>query len=280
MSGAVFSLRILLIQVTSSETDFCVLVVIRTENYQCFLYRTGMRLAMKATIKKSVTGITKKKSVKSKIASATISGADSEAVVNKSAAPKLTSPQISETPPTKNLKTAKQSKSVNAGIQDMPDKSSDKKTKGKSAIKTKSKTEPKTKSKEDLQAEKLSKAEIKAIEKAASKAREIEKKAKKAAEKAKEMARDTSKKREKEHKKIKYERRMKREEAVTYFTSLIAGLEKGTVQFKQGKDTVVLNPCDLVDVEIKAETKGREEKVTFEISWLTTSAQDISISSS
>jgi amphi-Trp domain-containing protein len=94
------------------------------------------------------------------------------------------------------------------------------------------------------------------------------------------MARKTSKKREKEHKKIKYERRMEREEAVTYFTSLIAGLEKGTVQFKQGKHTVALSPGDLVDVEIKAETKGCEEKVTFEISWLTTSAQDISISSS
>lgn len=73
---------------------------------------------------------------------------------------------------------------------------------------------------------------------------------------------------------------MKREEAVTYFTSLIAGLKKGTIQFKQGKDTVVLSPGDLVDVEIKAETKGREEKVTVEISWLTTSVKDISISSS
>ena len=160
---------------------------------------------------------------------------------------------------------------IDSGKVDTPDKSTDKKTKGKSSTKVKSK--------EAQQAKKASKAEIKAMKKAESDAKKIENKAKKAAEKAKEMAKKTSKKREKEHKKIKYERRMKREEAVTYFSSLIAGLEKGTVQFKQGKDTVSLNPGDLVDVEIKAETKGREEKVTFEISWLATSTKDISISS-
>jgi len=242
---------------------------------------------MKATIKKSTTGVTKTKSLKSKVVSEHDSKAiDKELKTNtapvksKKASSKVTSPQTTAASPTEDIKTVKQSEIASTGIEGIPDKISDKKPKGKSTIKTKSKTKPKAKSKEDLQADKLSKAEIKAIEKAASKAKETEKKAKKAAEKAKEMARDTSIKREKEHKKIKYERRMKREEAVTYFTSLIAGLEKGMVQFKQGKDTVVLNPCDLVDVEIKAETKGREEKVTFEISWLTTSAQDISISSS
>ena len=93
------------------------------------------------------------------------------------------------------------------------------------------------------------------------------------------MAKKAAKKREKHKSKIKYQRRMKREEAVTYFTSLIAGLEKGTVQFKQGKDTVIITPSELVDVDIKAETKGKMEKVTFEITWLTDSTQDISISS-
>jgi amphi-Trp domain-containing protein len=51
------------------------------------------------------------------------------------------------------------------------------------------------------------------------------------------------------------------------------------VQFKQGKDTVIITPSELVDVDIKAETKGKMEKVTFEITWLTDSTQDISISS-
>jgi len=173
---------------------------------------------------------------------------------------------------TKNKSEKPELDSTDAGIKDIPNKISDKKTKGKATIKTKPKKSP--------QVNKLSKAEIKEAEKAAEKAKKTEKKAKKAEEKAKAMAKSTSKKREKEHKKIKYERRMEREEAVTYFTSLIEGLEKGTVQFKQGKNTMVLNPCDLVDVTIKAETMGREEKVNFEISWLTTSAQDISISSS
>ena len=139
------------------------------------------------------------------------------------------------------------------------------------------------KSKEEKQAEKIFKAEKKASEKARkkalSKARDKEKKARKAAKKAKQMAKKNTKKREKEQTKIKYKRRMEREEAVSYFTSLISGLKKGSVQFKQGKDTVVLTPSDLVDVDIKALTKGKREKVTFEISWLTTQAQDISISS-
>jgi len=233
---------------------------------------------MTTTIKKNAKGVTKKKSVKSKADSKSVKKISIENTgleeTNK-AAQIVKSPQASTAPPTEELVTAKQSDVANYDAETASDKSSDQKTKGKSAIKNKSKT----KEKDALPVEKLSKAEIKAAEKAASKAKEIEKKAKKAAEKAKEMARSKSKKREKEHKKIKYERRMKREEAVTYFTSLIAGLEKGTVQFKQGKDTLVLSPSDLVDVEIKAETKGREEKVTFEISWLTTNAQDISISS-
>jgi len=157
----------------------------------------------------------------------------------------------------------------------MSEKKDNKKTNAKDTAKTKDKAALK----EKRQAEKLAKAERIAIDKAAKKAKEIEKKAKKVAEKAKEMAKKASKKREKHETKIKYERRMKREEAVTYFTSLINGLEKGTVQFKQGKDTVIITPSELVDVEIKAETKGKMEKVTFEITWLTTSSQDISISS-
>jgi len=142
------------------------------------------------------------------------------------------------------------------------------------------KSKKSAKSKEEIQAEKVTKAELKANEKATKKAKEKEKKAKKSSEKAKQMAKSKSKKREKETTKIQYERRMKREEAVTYFTSLISGLEKGTVQFKQGKETVIMTPSELVDVEIKARTKGNMEKVTFELSWLTTKAQDISISSS
>ncbi|MFV9616066.1 MAG: amphi-Trp domain-containing protein [Gammaproteobacteria bacterium] len=149
----------------------------------------------------------------------------------------------------------------------------------KKKIEAEARAKEKVKHKEKKQAKKIARAEKIARKKASSKAKEVEKKAKKAAEKAREMAKKASKKRDKQETKIKYDRRMKREEAVTYFTSLINGLEKGSVQFKQGKDTVVITPSELVDVEIRAETKGKMEKVTFEIRWLTTSAQDLSISS-
>jgi amphi-Trp domain-containing protein len=162
-------------------------------------------------------------------------------------------------------KTVENLLALNTEMKSMTDKVKDKKSK--------------TKSKEEKQAEKVSRAEKKAREKAVSKARKIEKKARKASKKAKKMAKKNLKKREKKQTIIKYERQMEREDAVTYFTSLVSGLKKGAIQFKQGKDAVVITPSDLVDVEIKAQTKGRREKVMFEISWLSTKNQGISISS-
>ena len=73
---------------------------------------------------------------------------------------------------------------------------------------------------------------------------------------------------------------MNREDAVHYFLSLITGLKKGHLEFNQGKDTVVITPSELIDVEIKAEAKGKMEKVTFEMAWLTNNTRNISISSS
>jgi len=71
---------------------------------------------------------------------------------------------------------------------------------------------------------------------------------------------------------------MPRDEAVAYFDALVAGLKKGSVRFKQGDETVIVNPSDLVDVEIRARTKGDKEKVTFELSWQSAKARDVSIS--
>jgi len=178
------------------------------------------------------------------------------------------------------IKVNKKAKKISAAKQKAVERAA-KKTRGKEKkADKKTNKAKKDKSTEAIQTEKISKAKIKASEKAAKKASEKEKKAKKASDKAKLMAKSNSKKREKEQTKVEYERRMKREEAVTYFTSLIDGLEKGTIQFKQGKDTVVVTPSDLVDVEIKAQTKGKLQKVSFQLSWLSTTAKDISISSS
>ncbi|MCG6938719.1 MAG: amphi-Trp domain-containing protein [Gammaproteobacteria bacterium] len=160
----------------------------------------------------------------------------------------------------------------------MSDKKHDKKSKQKS----------RASSKREGQAENDFKAELKAVTKARKKeakamkqaAKKLEKKAKKATQKAVHMAESVSKKRIKNQTKIQYERHMNREEAVHYFISLITGLKKGNLQFNQGKDTVVITPAELVDVEIKAETKGKMEKVTFEMAWLANKSRDISISTS
>lgn len=160
----------------------------------------------------------------------------------------------------------------------MPNKKHDKKSKLKSKGKRANQAEKDFKS-EIKAAAKARKTEEKAMKKAAKKARDIEKKAIKASEKAEHMAKSVTKKRIKKQTKLKYERHMNREEAVHYFFSLITGLKKGSMQFNQGKDTVVITPSDLVDVQIKAETKGKMEKITFEIAWLANKSRDISISS-
>ena len=112
------------------------------------------------------------------------------------------------------------------------------------------------------------------------KARDMEKKMKKALKKEAKMASSVSGKRIKKQKKLHYERQMNREEAVHYFISLISGLKNGNLHFSQGKNAVVITPAELVDVEIKAESKGKMEKITFEMAWFANSSGDMSITSS
>jgi len=115
--------------------------------------------------------------------------------------------------------------------------------------------------------------------KAEKQARDKAKLAKKASEKARKLTKEKIKKHDKNTSKIVYESRMQRLEAVNYFDALISGLKKGSVQFKQGDETVVVTPSELDAVEIVAKTKGRKERVTFELSWISEKASDISISS-
>jgi amphi-Trp domain-containing protein len=83
--------------------------------------------------------------------------------------------------------------------------------------------------------------------------------------------------------KVKYEGVLAREEAVSYFEALIEGLKKGTLQLKQGGESIVLRPTAQVAVEVKAARKGDKEKLAFEITWRSAGAEaesDLKISAS
>ena len=74
---------------------------------------------------------------------------------------------------------------------------------------------------------------------------------------------------EKKKPKISFEHEMATEEAVAYFEAVIAGLRKGAVQFRRGEQQLDLTPADTVQVKVKASSKGKKEKVEFELSWST-----------
>ena len=66
---------------------------------------------------------------------------------------------------------------------------------------------------------------------------------------------------------VSFEGGMAREEAAAYFETIVAGLKKGTLRFRQGGTSVELEvPSDLA-VEIKASRKGDKAKIEFELSW-------------
>ena len=82
--------------------------------------------------------------------------------------------------------------------------------------------------------------------------------------------------------KVKFESVLAREEAVSYFEALIEGLRKGTIQLRQGGDSITLKPGPQVGIEVKAARKGEKEKISFEIVWRTEAAAnaDLKISAS
>ena len=67
--------------------------------------------------------------------------------------------------------------------------------------------------------------------------------------------------------KVSYEASMPRNEAVSYFEAIVGGLRSGRLEFKQEGDTLVLNPPDQLEIEVKAQRKGDKGKVVFEIEW-------------
>jgi amphi-Trp domain-containing protein len=79
--------------------------------------------------------------------------------------------------------------------------------------------------------------------------------------------------------KVSFESSLSREEAVQYFSAILDGLKQGTLTFKQGDRSLTVEPPERLDLEVKAARKGREAKVSFEISWKDLEPADLEISS-
>lgn len=89
-----------------------------------------------------------------------------------------------------------------------------------------------------------------------------EKKSKKSKKKKKEDKEDEPKKL-----KIEFEASMPRDEAISYFEAVIGGLRSGRLEFKQDDQTLVLNPPERLEIEVKAQSKGDKGRIVFEIEW-------------
>ena len=107
-------------------------------------------------------------------------------------------------------------------------------------------------------------------------AKDAEKSAKPAA------AQEDTKKDEKEKKssKVHFESVLPREEAVSYFEAIAAGMKKGKIQLKQGDESISLELPPQVGLEVKAVRKGEKEKITFELVWRKTPTTELKIGSS
>jgi amphi-Trp domain-containing protein len=77
--------------------------------------------------------------------------------------------------------------------------------------------------------------------------------------------------------KIKFDSILPREEAVSYFEALIAGMKKGTIQLRKGEESVTLKPTARVAVEVRASKKADTEKISFEIVWKKSAESDLKI---
>lgn len=105
---------------------------------------------------------------------------------------------------------------------------------------------------------------------------EAEKLARKA---AKEAAKKDEKKDAKHEGKssVEFESAIQRDEAVSYFETLVAGLKKGSIHLRQNDEELTLTPPSQLEVRVKASRKREKEKISFEIHWRT-AANELSIS--
>lgn len=90
------------------------------------------------------------------------------------------------------------------------------------------------------------------------------------------------KRKEKKHRekkaKVKFKSVMLREEAISYFEAIVAGLKRGSIQVRQGDEAIELKPSPQLDVAVKAVSRDQDESIEFELRWRTASASDLTIS--
>lgn len=78
---------------------------------------------------------------------------------------------------------------------------------------------------------------------------------------------------------VEFEAPIQREEAVSYFETLVAGLKKGSIHLRQNDEELTLTPPAQLEVKVKASRKNDKEKLSFEIVWRTANASELLISS-
>ncbi|MCA8912469.1 MAG: amphi-Trp domain-containing protein [Planctomycetes bacterium] len=78
---------------------------------------------------------------------------------------------------------------------------------------------------------------------------------------------------------VAFEAPIQREEAVSYFETLVAGLKKGSIHLRQNDEELTLTPPAQLEVKVKASRKKDKEKLSFEIVWRTPNASELLISS-
>ena len=76
---------------------------------------------------------------------------------------------------------------------------------------------------------------------------------------------------------VEFEAPIQREEAVSYFETLVAGLKKGSIHLRQNDEELTLTPPAQLEVKVKASRKNDKEKLSFEIVWRTANASELLI---
>lgn len=67
--------------------------------------------------------------------------------------------------------------------------------------------------------------------------------------------------------KLKIEGMVSRKQAIGRLEELLESLRNGVIHFQFGEDTLTLNPPDVLDLELKAAKKKKEQKISLELSW-------------
>lgn len=67
--------------------------------------------------------------------------------------------------------------------------------------------------------------------------------------------------------KLKIEGMISRNQAISRLEELLESLRNGAIQFQFGDESLALTPQDVMDLELKASKKKKEEKISLVLSW-------------